>query len=326
MAETASVGSSAFRAQGAAARATCSGRSPVGAVLEPGPSEALGRAGCWRWPCGRVAAWRALPAADLATVWTRSRRSAPLPAVAGRWPRWPRVGVAVRTPMQARGSTTRPARCAPPGSAPLLHRTPSPARCGPWSPVRCAKGQVSARLTALLEPPYLRVRRPCGATRRPRDRRSAWPSIRAGLELHAARRRPCCSQFTGLVPLLQVPAPDDSSSAYAAARWVRPRPTTSPPTSSRRSRSAVALADGRCGGPCGVTRRARCSRPDRHRLVQEPAGGRAPVGRPVRPLGAAPSPPPARSDRCAVAVVQGPVRRVLVRPGARPARREVVGT
>src|SRR4051794_30796648 len=75
------------------------------------------------------------------------------------------------------------------------------------------KGELSTRLTAVMDPPYLRFCRPCNATH-------LWEmpfrlaALRAGLELQAGTSPPVLQPVPGLRPAADVPARLDVVRAY----------------------------------------------------------------------------------------------------------------
>ena len=66
------------------------------------------------------------------------------------------------------------------------------------------KGEVSARLTELADPPYLRFCRPCDATHL-YEMPFRLAALRAGLELQAGTSPPVLQPVPGLVPAAEVP-------------------------------------------------------------------------------------------------------------------------
>jgi hypothetical protein len=75
------------------------------------------------------------------------------------------------------------------------------------------KGEVSSKVSALLEPPYLRFCRPCGATH-PHEMTFRLAALRAGLELQAGTSPPVLQRAPDFAPAAQAPQSYDVVRAY----------------------------------------------------------------------------------------------------------------
>ncbi|MGY1770040.1 winged helix DNA-binding domain-containing protein [Blastococcus sp. SYSU D00813] len=75
------------------------------------------------------------------------------------------------------------------------------------------KGEMSSRLTAVLDPPYLRYCRPCGATH-PFEQPFRLAALRAGLELQPGTSPPVLQRVPDLAPADTVPERLDVVRAY----------------------------------------------------------------------------------------------------------------
>src|SRR4051794_34553838 len=83
------------------------------------------------------------------------------------------------------------------------------------------KGEMSTRLTAVLDPPHLRICRPCNATH-VYEQPFRLSALRAGLELEAGTSPPVLRPIPGFRPAATVPARFDVVRAYL--RLLRPPP------------------------------------------------------------------------------------------------------
>jgi hypothetical protein len=99
-----------------------------------------------------------------------------------------------------------------------------------------AKGEVSTRLTAVMDEPYLRYCRPCQATHL-YETRSAWAPCAAAWSWSPAHRRRCCGASPAS-PRPHAPTPASTWSARTCGCSARPPRSTSPSRRTRRSRTS----------------------------------------------------------------------------------------
>ena len=236
------------------------------AVLDMGVQDTGPDGGMWALAVRGVDV-SALSATDLATVWTvrgapHLYRRADLPAVAAAVSPFSDADAGKRI-----YGAARLLRAAGIGALAALDTVADAMRAVVRGPM--VKGEVSARLTALLEPPYLRFCRPCGATH-PHEMTFRLAALRAGLELQAGTSPPVLQPVPGLVPAPQVSAPYDVVRAYprllgpATAQHVAAY--LDAPVAEVRSRWPTDAVEVRVGDETRWVLEA-----DRHRLAQEPA-------------------------------------------------------
>src|SRR4051812_37602674 len=194
------------------------------------------------------------------------------------------------------------------------------------------KGEMSTRLTAMMDPPHLRFCRPCNATH-VYEQPFRLSALRAGLELEAGTSPPVIRPIPGFRPAATVPDRFDVVRAYL--RLLGPAPPKhvarhlDAPVHDAPGRRTAEAGRGLSGppgkggaGPRPGRRRGGDCRgrpalppPRRRRAAgRRPAGGHPPAG-PLRPLPAGPRPVPARRG-------PGPGQGPLAHP--RPSRRRPV--
>ena len=181
---------------------------------------------CGRWPS---AASTAPADDDLATVWTIRGRPARLPARRPARRRRRHRAVLRRRRRQAdlRREQAAEGRGHP---EPDRRSTPSPTPCARSSPAPMVKGEMSTRLTAVLDEPYLRFCGPCDATHL-YEQPFRLSALRAGLELQPGTSPPVLQPIPGLRARRRRPRaarrrprlPAPARAGHAAARRRLPR-------------------------------------------------------------------------------------------------------
>lgn len=152
-----------------------------------------------------------LPADELVTLWTirgapHLYRRTDLPAVAAAVAPFSEADAGKRI-----YDASRPLRAAGIGNLAALDVVADAMRSVVTEPT--VKGEVSARVTALLPPPYLRFCRPCGATH-PYEMTFRLAALRAGLVLQAGTSPPVLERAPDLAPAAEVPQQYDVVRAY----------------------------------------------------------------------------------------------------------------
>jgi hypothetical protein len=152
-----------------------------------------------------------LPADSLVTVWTlrgapHVYRRADLPAVAAAVQPFSDEDAGKRI-----FDAAKPLRAAGIGNLQALDAVAEAMRALVTSPM--VKGEVSGRLAAMMDEPYLRYCRPCAATHL-YEMPFRLAALRAGLELQPGTSPPVLQPVPGLVPAPDVPARFDVLRAY----------------------------------------------------------------------------------------------------------------
>ena len=180
------------------------------AVLDIGAQDTGPDGGLWALAVRGVDV-PALEDADLATAWTirgapnRYRRS-DLPAIAAATAPFSDADAGTRI-----YDAAKPLKAAGIPNLTALDTIATAMRSIVTEPM--VKGELSTRLTAVMDPPYVPFCRPCDATHL-----SEMPfrlaALRAGLELQAGTSPPVLQPVTGLIPTDEVPERFDVVRAY----------------------------------------------------------------------------------------------------------------
>ena len=178
------------------------------AVLDLGVQDTGADGGLWALALRGLSA---PPAGELATVWTirgapHLYRRTDLPSVAAATSPFSDADAAKRI-----FDAARPLKAA--GIPPLaaLDTVADAMRTIVTAPM--VKGEMSTRLTAVLDPPYLRDCVPCGATHS-HEQTFRLAALRAGLELQPGTSPPVLQPVPGLRPADQVPERFDVVRGY----------------------------------------------------------------------------------------------------------------
>jgi Winged helix DNA-binding domain len=180
------------------------------AVLDLGVQDTGPDGAAWALSLRGVAV-RDLPPESLVTVWTlrgapHVYRRADLPAVAAAVQPFSDEDAGKRI-----FDASKPLRAAGIGNLEALDAVAATMRSVVTSPM--AKGEVSGRLSAMMDEPFLRYCRPCAATHL-YEMPFRLAALRAGLELRPGTSPPVLQPVPDLVPAADVPAQLDVVRGY----------------------------------------------------------------------------------------------------------------